>query len=66
MNSQKLAQEPLNWLTFPVLHSCKSEKVRHGHVHYALMNIPRTKPSIREFETLYDQDNDGFGGFSRY
>jgi len=43
MNSQKLAQEPLNWLTFPVLHSCKSEEVRHGHVHYALMNIPRTK-----------------------
>ena len=37
----------------------------HGHVHYVLINIPRTKKlSIRELETLYGQDNDEFGGSS--
>ena len=30
-----------------------SEEVRHSHVHYTLMNIPRTKkPSIQQSEIL--------------
>ena len=43
-------------------HTVSPEKVRHSHMRYELMNIPRTKTSTQQSEMLCGKNHDGRGG----